>query len=123
MEMQTITFRGTCFCTVFVVQQGEVTILGKQQGTLAAVQEWLHLNNFPARGTELQPKVAAALSAGYYINPHMSEFYYQVDPVTNTLTAVSPQDFAHPTDVERRSMAQVDVTSPPVAEEATRRHT
>ncbi len=101
MEMQTIAFRGTCFCTVFVVQQGEITILGKQQGTAAAVQEWLHHNNFPARGTELHESSAASLQPGYYINPHLSEFYYQVDPITNILTAASPQAFAKATDLER----------------------
>lgn len=112
MEMQTINFRGTCFCTVFVVQQGEVTILGKQQGSPAAVHEWLHHNNFPARGTELHESATGNLRPGYYINPHMSEFYYQVDPITNSLTGISPQEFAHPTDLERRSTAQVDTTSP-----------
>jgi len=94
MEMQTITFGQTSYCTVFVVQQGEVTILGKQQGTEVAIHEWLRLNSFPTRGTELHALECSCLRPGYYINPHMSEFYYQVDPMTNNLTAASPQDFA-----------------------------
>lgn len=100
MEMQTITFRGTCYCTVFVVQQGEVTILGKQQGSESAVHEWLRNSNFPVRGTKLHEAVAGSVPAGYYINPHMSDFYYQVDPITNTLTAASPQDFAKTTEFD-----------------------
>lgn len=99
MEMQMITFRGTCYCTVFVVQQHEITILGKQRGTETAIQEWLRLNQFPPRGTMLHQR--GALMAGFYINPHMSEFYYHVDPTTDQLTAASPQDFAAPTELVR----------------------
>lgn len=94
MEMQAITFRNRWYGTVFVVQNQEVTIMDKQTaGTQGELREWCTKNSYPTAGELLTAKPDAHLSPGYYIDPHLKEFYYSVDPASNHLIAASPEDF------------------------------
>lgn len=94
METQAICFENTCFCTVFVVQNGEVTILDKKVASSPSeIQTWLKSNGFPTAGLRLIAKSTSGLPDGFYIDPHLREFYYSVDPSTNKLTGESPHDF------------------------------
>jgi hypothetical protein len=97
MEMQAIRFRDQLYCTVFVVQNQIITIMAKSSGPREAVRKWLQEQGYPSAGSFLNAKSLDLTPPGFYINPEFGTFYYRVDPVTDELTGMAPQDFDPPT--------------------------
>lgn len=101
MEMQAISCGGRWYATVFVVQNQDITVMVTVTAPERSdMQSWLQQRGYPAAGTELRLRPDHQLQPGYFINPGLKQFYYAVDPVTNELTGVPPQEFESPVPLE-----------------------